>query len=1137
MAYSFEVVDRAHCRLLLDQLNEQRLRGRFCDVTIVVQDSKFKAHKNILAAFSCYFRERLSGPVPGAGSSPDPDPGPGPGPGPRGAEPVLELREIRAEVFAKILNFIYSSRVVIERLEEADALASAGHRLGIHFLKELLRPSPPPPAAAARSPSPGPRKARAAAAAPTDPGDPSPGPRLAIDLTGPCPRRGADAAAAAAPPHGPSGRSGEPTDGAARGLLTLSAVAVRGLGFEVEPPRGPAASSSSSSSPSPPPPPPGEAERRDTPELSCRHCLRPFVHLKRLRSHQTVCARGAEREPEPEPPGPRGNGGKSRRRDTPPGGEGDDHVVKVVDGHVLYSCAVCERSYVTLSSLKRHANVHSWRRRYPCRFCDKVFALAEYRTKHEVWHTGERRYQCIFCWEAFVTYYNLKTHQKSFHGVDPGLTISQKTPNGGYKPKLNAFKLYRLLPMRSHKRPYKTYSHSAPQPVAMETATPTVSVETAPPTASVETPPTVLVETAPPTVSMETPPTVLVETAPPTVSMETPPTVLVETAPPTVSMETLPPTVLVETAPPTVSVETAPPTILVETAPPTVLVETAPPTVSMETAPPTVLVETAPPTVSMETPPPAIPVDTAPPTVPMETTPSAVSTETHAHPPSSVSPTALPSSRLTSLCPEGSTASSQREPSSLHQRPLRPFLGPEGVTPGHSVITYGGPPPPSSSSSSSSSVIVALPSTVPHRGQSTVIAYNGKCPPEHHGPGTVTTERPASGRSPPIHRDPSPTSARQSQKEPRGSKVNRQAGGAGEGRTMTYVAKPACPGTANESRSAPLCCITVRIGEEAFVKRRISESDLIRDEGGASCTEGAEGEHQPRVRRRRRRRRRRRSDGYSLGQDSEDEDSDREDNLWRPYYSYKPKRRAPGSLHRPRRVGWHRRLRYRPPPPGTPPPACPPPPPSATEGTHHQCKVPGDGDLPAVPGIPREGLWPPSPRGPADTDGDPSPRANGRRTLAGRHLGNRLAKTDPSAPAGGGSRPLGEGEEGAGTSRPDLRTRLPTIGVDPDAAVSCPSPREVTVAQPAHGEGKRTAEPRGGESVMDARGRLLAPTCPAPADWEPLRDTGMASKNRLVQDGTGPAHRTLVPEDGESRALGTLDTGGPYPPPTDEPVP
>ncbi len=140
----------------------------------------------------------------------------------------------------------------------------------------------------------------------------------------------------------------------------------------------------------------------------------------------------------------------------------EDHFVKVVDGHIIYFCSVCERSYMTLSSLKRHSNVHSWRRKYPCHFCDKVFALAEYRTKHEVWHTGERRYQCIFCWEAFPTYYNLKTHQKAFHGINPGLISSEKTANGGYKQKVNGLKLYRLLPMRSLKRPYKTYS----QPMA-----------------------------------------------------------------------------------------------------------------------------------------------------------------------------------------------------------------------------------------------------------------------------------------------------------------------------------------------------------------------------------------------------------------------------------------------------------------------------------------------------------------------------------------------------------------------------------------------------------------------------------------------------------------------------------------------
>lgn len=137
-----------------------------------------------------------------------------------------------------------------------------------------------------------------------------------------------------------------------------------------------------------------------------------------------------------------------------------------------YTCTVCHRSYVTLSSLKRHSNVHSWRRSYPCRFCDKVFALAEYRTKHEVWHTGERRYQCGFCWDTFVTYYNLKSHQKTLHGVNPALLASEKTPNGGYRPKLNALKLYRLLPARGNKRPYRTYTQDAVTmaPVAVTTA-------------------------------------------------------------------------------------------------------------------------------------------------------------------------------------------------------------------------------------------------------------------------------------------------------------------------------------------------------------------------------------------------------------------------------------------------------------------------------------------------------------------------------------------------------------------------------------------------------------------------------------------------------------------------------------------
>lgn len=234
--------------------------------------------------------------------------------------------------------------------------------------------------------------------------------------------------------------------------------------------------------------------------LSCRYCDKAFIHSKRLQSHEASCrapglpssSRGPPSlsvQPKEEPleegevrveggvivetagtkDGSKARPGK-KARSLLASIQGDDaaasellggdenHFVKVVDGNVIYFCSVCERSYMTLSSLKRHSNVHSWRRKYPCHFCDKVFALAEYRTKHEVWHTGERRYQCIFCWDAFATYYNLKTHQKTIHGINPSLISSEKTANGGYKQKVNALKLYRLLPMRSQKRPYKTYS-------------------------------------------------------------------------------------------------------------------------------------------------------------------------------------------------------------------------------------------------------------------------------------------------------------------------------------------------------------------------------------------------------------------------------------------------------------------------------------------------------------------------------------------------------------------------------------------------------------------------------------------------------------------------------------------------------
>uniref|UniRef100_G3U9T1 Zinc finger and BTB domain containing 4 n=1 Tax=Loxodonta africana TaxID=9785 RepID=G3U9T1_LOXAF len=427
-----EVTDPSHAPAVLRQLNEQRLRGLFCDVTLIAGDTKFPAHRSVLAASSPFFREALlaSAPLPLPPVTGDLAPNPATTTAaaspPTSSPPrVLELPGVPAAAFSDVLNFIYSARLALPggggdgaAVAEIGAL---GRRLGISRLQGL-----------------------------GEGGDawvpPAPTPMATLQ-----------------PEEDSFGPGARPTgewegDGAEGQALDSQSPLSRRL-------------------------------------LPCPRCGKSFIHPKRLQTHEAQCRRGASTRGStglgagssgPGGPGPGGPAGVDASALPPPVGfrGGPEHVVKVVGGHVLYVCAACERSYVTLSSLKRHSNVHSWRRKYPCRYCEKVFALAEYRTKHEVWHTGERRYQCIFCWETFVTYYNLKTHQRAFHGISPGLLASEKTPNGGYKPKLNTLKLYRLLPMRAAKRPYKTYSQGAPEPSlspGLDTAAPAAIPASPPP--------------------------------------------------------------------------------------------------------------------------------------------------------------------------------------------------------------------------------------------------------------------------------------------------------------------------------------------------------------------------------------------------------------------------------------------------------------------------------------------------------------------------------------------------------------------------------------------------------------------------------------------------------------------------------
>uniref|UniRef100_A0AAY5F1T6 Zinc finger and BTB domain containing 38 n=1 Tax=Electrophorus electricus TaxID=8005 RepID=A0AAY5F1T6_ELEEL len=404
------MTENSYPSTILTRLSEQRLQGLFCDVTIVVEDIKFRAHRNILAATSGYFHNAFTASDTFMSGQ------------------VLELPDLKSEVFASILNFMYSSRVESANTENNKNLVAAGKRLGIPFLEKLLETPQESEVfqrlACTHSESSSSQLKLSGTCAlkketqRLEEQDLIPSKTLTINRIGPLKKRHIHRKGTTSisdetkvsiqnPGRSPVVQNIVPDPSS----IVQSPAALSGSSpnllapVEVTPPQD-------ADPPSLIPENISSASvyhcqqcteafsnlalltihmqihnRRFVSHLFCKYCHKNFMHLKRFQR--------------------------------------------------AYKCSMCKRAYVTLSSLKRHENVHSWQRAYPCHYCNKVFALAEYRTKHEIWHTGERRYQCIFCLETFMTYYILKNHQKSFHGIDPRLAVNKKSANGGLKGSLS----------------------------------------------------------------------------------------------------------------------------------------------------------------------------------------------------------------------------------------------------------------------------------------------------------------------------------------------------------------------------------------------------------------------------------------------------------------------------------------------------------------------------------------------------------------------------------------------------------------------------------------------------------------------------------------------------------------------------
>ncbi|KAM9794983.1 transcriptional regulator Kaiso [Neosynchiropus ocellatus] len=496
--------DAQYSATVLKSLNDQRDLGLFCDVTIVIQDKKFRAHKIILSASSTYFHNLFAA-----------------------AGQVIELNIVRAEIFEHILNYIYTSKVVRVRSDLLEEFINGGKALGVRFIanlwtalshekslqclfkesgckgeampviaesfsisaEEFNQTSKNPQAgnddadsdndvmfvsvtdAAAKlkgqscevidldsgdSEAEKPVKESETVAA-TEETNSAPPPPDVSPLQIPDSTSNNTGSA----PSTPRSFSAEPTGVSQSGgvhkkhistTTDQGDVKIRLLDVSNGSPKRTLATKTTVK--------PKTASEIDSISTGCKvyanigedtYDIVPLKEdpmegssksNKEKRSYMATPLKMSEEKPVSE-------SSKKAKQET------EDHYEVVMDGKTFFVCTVCKRPYVCLTSLRRHFNVHSWEKKYPCNFCNKVFPLAEYRTKHEVIHTGERRYQCLLCNQMFLSYQLLSGHCKQVHNQDPS---GKKQKDGASQ------NLYCLLPPKATQRRIYTWSPEEPDP-------------------------------------------------------------------------------------------------------------------------------------------------------------------------------------------------------------------------------------------------------------------------------------------------------------------------------------------------------------------------------------------------------------------------------------------------------------------------------------------------------------------------------------------------------------------------------------------------------------------------------------------------------------------------------------------------